>query len=261
MTPPTALNIRETLLRAIEEQSPRSPIDSSLQSGSILQAAARALGAAFNTELEQALLTQWHELFRTGYLAWGFNIANPNPPFCHVTDRGRAALERLSHDPANPSGYLRHLNSAAHLNPVATSYISEALDCYVSSSHKAAAVMVGAAAESLVIELRDLLLERLRSADQTLPRNLDDWRVKTILNSLRSYFDSVQRQFPEKLREEYESYWSAFTQQIRATRNEAGHPTSVQPIEPEAVHASLLIFPELAKLANKLRDWVATNVR
>lgn len=261
MPPPTALNIRETLLEIIAEQSPRSAIDSSLQSSTILNAAARALGAAYNTELEQALLTQWHELFRTGYLAWGFNIANPDPPFCHVTDRGRAALERLSHDPGNPSGYLRHLNSATQLNPIAASYLSEALDCYVSSSHKAAAVMVGAAAESLVIELRDLLLERLRIADKTPPRNLDDWRVKAILNSLRSYFDRVQSQFPEKLREEYEAYWSAFTQQIRATRNEAGHPTSVHPIEPEAVHASLLIFPELAKLTNKLREWVTTNVR
>ena len=219
MPAPSAPAIRETLLGIIAEQIPRNPIDANLQAGSILNEAARALGAVHNVELEQALLTQWHELFRTGYLAWGFNIANPNPPFCHVTDRGRLALERLSRDPGNPGGYLRHLSSLAQLNPVSASYLTEALDCYVSSSYKAAAVMVGAASESIVIELRNLLLERLTSTGQTLPRNLEDWRVKTILNALRAYFDGVQRQFPEKLREEYDAYWSAFTQQIRATRN------------------------------------------
>ena len=32
----------------------------------------------------------------------------------------------------------------------------------------------------------------------------------------------------------------------------AGHPVSVEPVTPEEVHASLLIFPELAALAGQL---------
>jgi hypothetical protein len=62
------------------------------------------------------------------------------------------------------------------------------------------------------------------------------------------------------LREEFEAYWPAFTQQIRATRNEAGHPTSVDPVTADAVHASLLIFPELARLAKRLELWVKNDL-
>jgi hypothetical protein len=53
--------------------------------------------------------------------------------------------------------------------------------------------------------------------------------------------------------------WPAFTQQIRTARNEAGHPTSVDPITPETVHALLLIFPELAKLGSELKSWVSQH--
>jgi hypothetical protein len=69
-------------------------------------------------------------------------------------------------------------------------------------------------------------------------------------------FDSQKSGFPSALRDEYEGYWTAFTQQIRAARNEAGHPSSVDPISPQTIHGSLLIFPELLKLADKLKTWV-----
>jgi hypothetical protein len=39
------------------------------------------------------------------------------------------------------------------------------------------------------------------------------------------------------------------------TRNDAGHPKSVQPVAEEAVHASLLIFPLFAALIGDLAKW------
>jgi hypothetical protein len=63
-----------------------------------------------------------------------------------------------------------------------------------------------------------------------------------------------------ELRESFEAYWAAFAQQIRTVRNDAGHPTSVDPVTPDTVHASLLIFPELARLASGLSHWVATDL-
>jgi hypothetical protein len=49
-----------------------------------------------------------------------------------------------------------------------------------------------------------------------------------------------------KLWEQVEAYWPAFMQQIRAVRNDAGHPAALDPTTPESVHASQLIFPEFA---------------
>jgi hypothetical protein len=39
---------------------------------------------------QQAILTCWHDLFRDGFLSWGFDLDNPDPPFFHLPDRGEA---------------------------------------------------------------------------------------------------------------------------------------------------------------------------
>lgn len=250
------IDIRGTLLTVISEQHPKGRTDGSLQTGSVLRETGKRIGAAFNLELEQALLTQLHDLFRTGYLAWGYNLSNPSPPFCHVTERGRQLLEKLSRDPGNPVGYRSHLYAIAKISSVARSYVEEGLECYVAGLYKASAVMVGAASESMLLELRVLLRDKLTTLGWNLPRDLDDWRVKRVLDSMQRFFSHQKANLGPELKEEFEAYWAAFAQQIRAVRNEAGHPSSVDPVTPEAVTASLLILPELAKLQNKLAAWV-----
>lgn len=227
-----------------------------LQQNSVLEAVSRTLGANNNRDFEEAVLTQWADLFRTGLLAWGLDISNPNPPFFHLTERGRQVLQNLTRDPSNPAGYLRHMASVARLEPVAMSYLSEGLECYVAGLFKAAAVMVGGAAESMILTLRDITVQKLESLQRPIPSNLSDWRIKTIFDALRSFFETNATRFDRELREAFEAYWPAFAQQIRVTRNDAGHPTSVDPVTPDAVQASLLIFPELAKIINSLSLWV-----
>lgn len=260
MTQPPGPTVREALLAAIEA---RQPYGQTLQSTSVLKAAAEKLGALHNLELEQAILTEWGELFRTGLVAWGLNLMSPDAPHFHLTGRGRQALKNWTRDPSNSAGYLRHTNSIAKLDGVALSYLREGLDCYVAGFYKAAAVMVGAAAEKIVLDLRDLTVEKLTSVKVPVPRGLEieQWRVKTVSDALRRFFDSHKgkkdSQLGLDLSEAFEGYWSAFTVQIRAARNDAGHPSSVDPVTPDVVHSSLLIFPELARLANRLGQWIA----
>jgi hypothetical protein len=137
MTQPSTPSIREVLLTEIKAQEPTGYSGQTLQQKGVLDAAARKLGANQNQELQQAILTQWGELFRTGLLAWGLNLANPNSPFFHLTERGRQALQNVTRDPSNPVGYLRHLASIATLEPVAMSYLAEGLECYVAGLFKA----------------------------------------------------------------------------------------------------------------------------
>jgi hypothetical protein len=40
-----------------------------------------------------------------------------------------------------------------------------------------------------------------------------------------------------------------------------GHPVSVDPVTPDTVHASLLIFPELATLAEALFQWTVHGAK
>jgi hypothetical protein len=260
MAQPVRPDIREVLLAEIKAQQPTGSGMQSLQQSSVLGAAARKLGANHNPDFEQAILTQWSELFRTGLLAWGLNLSNPNPPFFHLTERGMQALQNVSRDPLNPAGYLRHLASVATLEPVAMSYLMEGLECYVAGLFKAAAVMVGGAAESVILELRNVTVRKLTLLNTPVPRGMEDWRIRTVSEALRAFFEAHTANFTRELREPFEAYWSAFAQQIRATRNDAGHPVSVDPVTPDTVHASLLIFPELARLANNLSRWVSDDL-
>ena len=191
-------------------------------------------------------------LFRNGILYWGYNLSNPNPPFCHVTDHGRKVLKNISRDPSNPDGYKAYLLNKVNLDPISSSYIEEALKTYNSDCIKASSVMVGAAAERLVLNIKESLLSRLNSIGATIPRNLRDWRIKKILNTIETIIRERKKNILNSLFESFEAYWPAFTHQIRTVRNESGHPVSIQPVTFDRVHASLLIFPELGDLADKL---------
>lgn len=248
-------DIRAVVLEVVDDLTRKYD---NLQSGSVLQEANRRL-ARRDRSAEQALLTVFYDLFRTGYLSWGHDLPNPNPPFFHVTALGRQALALRSRDPANPDGYLAHLRTRAAIGPVTDSYITEALNTFNAACFKATAVMVGAAAESLVLGVRDALLARLQALGHSAPGGLTDWRVKRILGSLETMIAARKAALPVPLFERFEANWPAFTHQIRTARNEAGHPVTVDPVTAEEVHGSLLIFPELATLAKQVEEWIGTN--
>lgn len=197
-----SINMREILLTAISETLAEGY---SLQTVSILRNAGEKIGRS--KQSQEALLTAWHDLFRTGYLAWGSDLANPNPPFFHLTEQGRKVLMQISRDPGNPEGYLNHLHSVAKLSPIAESYLNEGLDCYVRDLHKAGAVMIGAASEAMALNLRDIVVGSVKTSGESLPRGLEDWQVKKVLTALKSFFDERKKQMDPSLRDEFEAYW------------------------------------------------------
>ena len=73
---------------------------------------------------------------------------------------------------------------------------------------------------------------------------------------IKELFDARQSDFPRDLWDNYNAFWNAFTHIIRTIRNDAGHPISIDPVTEEIVHSSLLLFPEVSKLASKLKEWV-----
>ena len=47
--------------------------------------------ARLDLEIQQAILTCWHDLFREGALSWGYDLDNPDPPFFHIPENRSAA--------------------------------------------------------------------------------------------------------------------------------------------------------------------------
>jgi hypothetical protein len=249
-----ANKLRSELLDAIKDAA-KGP-SHNLQAGTIL---GKFHSSFPNIEREQALLTLWHDLFRTGYLAWGYNLENAEPPFFHLTEKGRRWLEHFSRDPVNPAGYLAYVATQAKLNPVALAYLEEAVKTYNNDCIKSSVVMTGAAAECIALDLRDVLATKLRGLGQKVPTNLEDQRIKRVLDEMEHLIEMKKADMPPKLRDAFESHWAAVVHQIRRARNEAGHPKNIESMEDETAHASLLIFPELAKLYSELSSWVSNS--
>lgn len=258
--------IKITLLKLINEKDAGH---GSLHSGSILNEIAAVLrggGGAYGSAMmnqfapgsstgiaDVEVLTIFYDLFRTGHLSWGLNFNNPEPPWFHVTEKGKKALQQLSRDPSNPEGYLAYLKSNSTINSISESYVHEALETFNNNCYKSTVVMIGCAVESLVLELRDDLAGKMNQLNKPPSADLMSWKVKKILDAFEK---EVLPKLNGKLKESFEGNWTAFTSQIRMSRNEAGHPNSIEPVREEDVHASLLIFPQLANLFSQLKVWI-----
>jgi hypothetical protein len=249
-------SLQKVLLEVLNEMGNQGP--GQFQQNSVLSEASKRLQLR-GMELEQVLLTYWYDLFRNGYLAWGYNLTNPDPPFCHLTEQGRRALRNLSHDPANPDGYLAYIDEIGRLNPIADSYIREALKSYNSDCIKATAVLVGIAMEIILLELRDVLVEKIKSNGHTPKKELLDWRTKIVIDELTINLESRKSDMPRQNIESLDALWAAMTYQIRTTRNDAGHPKDIATVSAETVHGSLLIFPELYKFVCSLKNWIISK--
>jgi len=61
------------------------------QQSAVLSEVASTFGGNMHTrldiDLQEAILTCWHDLFRDGSLSWGCNLDNPGPPHFHIPDR------------------------------------------------------------------------------------------------------------------------------------------------------------------------------
>lgn len=174
----------------------------------------------------------------------------------HLSEHGVDALNSVDRDPSNRRGYLAAI--APHLKDqeIALSYLDEALDTYNKGNVRAAAVMLGCAVEALSLSLRARAKARIATNGGAAPTQLDDWRIAKVLRALEQQLDSRVAAMPRHLRERYESFWTAWTGLFRMTRNDAGHPKSIEPVSRDAVHGQLLLLHEHARLVSELGAWV-----
>ena len=78
----------------------------------------------------------------------------------------------------------------------------------------------------------------------------------TVFTAIKSILDKHINSMPSTLRDEYNAYWPALNEQIRRTRNDAGHPENISFFTFEDVHASLLLFPNVARLTTHLLNFI-----
>ncbi len=201
-----------------------------------------------------------NELFRSGVLAWG-NLevsSNSDTPHFYVTDQGKKSLEAYDRDPRNPNGYLAHLKSIGELDEAELSYAEEAAWSFTSCRHRAAAVMIGVAAESLILRLAEEIADGKLGSDK-LKAALKGISIKLVLRELMTIFQSQRpalKQYDDRLETRLlDGKWTAFTETIRLSRNDAGHPNPLGTTTEQDVYESLVLFPDLAVLVRDVRKW------
>jgi len=257
---PTPHELREMILQIAHEREPHPQTDAALDSGTVLQELRHRIGNAAGPQVEKWALSAFHDLMRTGHFAWGHDFTNCYPPKFHITPRGAAVIENLSRDPGNPRGYLQYVHSVARLSDVAAAYLEEGVACYIDGRFRAAAVMLGAGAESMLLEVRDVTVARLTATQQQAPAALNDWKPKTVLDALAAHLGAKRNAMPHELREAFEAHFLSIAGTIRVARNDAGHPATIAPVTEESVHASFLQFSTLAAHYTQLGEWIRTSL-
>jgi hypothetical protein len=232
--------------------TPREIIKQALKDLNLQQNAA----AHEHLAAREALLTCWHDLFLSGNLAWDMG-ENGVIGQCFVTKRGREMLKHLSRHPSNPAGYLEYLKQGATIGAITQGYVEEALMAYNACCYKAAAVMIGAANERIILDLRDAAVKALTDRGKNVPPVLKkDQFIKPVHAALKKTLEAHKSSMTNALRESFEAHWDPLVHQIRAGRNDAGHPSSLNPVTPEYVSSMMHSFQDCARLATELTDWI-----
>lgn len=232
--------------------------EGTLASGHVIDQVCRQLNIR-GPRQQQVVITAFYNLFLRGIVSFGRAANQPEPAWIHLTEHGRNTLENVSRDPANPAGYKSYIDPFVPEGTVARSYVEEALATYGTGCNKAAAVMIGAASEALILELRDKLVAKMNSLSVTIPKKMKSWQIKTALTAVQDELAKKTKDMPRELAERFDAFMGGFANQLRMSRNEAGHPKSIEPVTRDTVHASLLMFPEIAKLTHDLKAWITAS--
>jgi len=251
---PTYADARKAILDVLNEIQNSS--DKAFGREHVIKKAAESLGQWGDRHGGRLLMDAWDDLYRAGVVSYGLNMSNLGFGWAHLTEHGVATVKSGERDPSNPTAYAATVDPFIKDNAIAVSYLREALDTYIKGSVKAAAVMLGCTAEALTLALRDKLKAKINANAGTPPSGLDDWRISVVLRTTEGLLDQRVKDMPRPMRERYESYWSSYTGLFRMTRNDAGHPTSIDPVTRETIHASLLLFHEHARLCHELSTWI-----
>ena len=181
---PDYLTVKITLCQIIDQNNKRG---GTLQAETILSTALNQICQEYGgqrNQNEKVLKRVYADLLRNGEITSGIGISNMSPSFFEVTDKGDETFEYLNRDPGNPQGYLEHLSEKAEIDNITKSYLNEALQTYNANCFKAAAVMLGCASERLILNLAEILVEKIKGKGDEPPKKLTGWMISQRIDGI-----------------------------------------------------------------------------
>jgi hypothetical protein len=143
-----------------------------------------------------------------------------------LSDRGVQAATNQSWEPRDPPRYLARLKERAPaLDPVALTYVHEALLAFNAQCYLATSVMLGVAGEQVFTRIADAFAAAAGSDGEQLRKLLDNPRSSYFqrFTDFRKRLEPHRADLPEGLADNLTL--DAVADLLRVTRNAAGHPT------------------------------------
>lgn len=195
-----------------------------------------------------------------GILVPGHNSSNPNLPFFSLTEYGESVISSPDPVPYDPDGYLNHLRTIApHLDPIATTYVREGLDCFARGNYTASTVMLGVGSENLILELAEALQQALPEPEATgMRKSIEKDRISRIYKDFKKYLGPHVKLMPPNLTDGLDYLLDSVFTIIRMHRNEAGHPTGKM-LDRLTALGLFSIFPFYCERISKLVDHLRNN--
>lgn len=190
------------------------------------------------------------QLIVQGVLVPGvYGDAQTNWPFFFITEYGRTCVEAEAGAPYDPDGYLARIKEESpNIDDVVLLYLTEGLQCFLRFNYIASAVMVGVAAEKVILNLIDSFASAMSdpSKANTFRHKTQNATIKTQFDELTKQLYPLRKQLPSELSKDLETYLDGIFNLIRSYRNEAGHPSGNE-IPRQIAYANLQLFRHFSK--------------
>lgn len=191
----------------------------------------------------------------------GDSTHQSNLPWIQVTEWGKACLAKGEYVPYDAGVFLSRIRSQIpNLDQTVDLYLKEALNSFRSGAYLAVGVMTGVASERILVVLRDAILGSIQQDDRKrkLMDATENQTAKRIYQEIRKRIDPIRERLPAELQDSIGTELEGVFQEVRRTRNDAGHPTG-RVIERGEAFALLQLFPVYARSAYALMDWLKAN--
>jgi hypothetical protein len=221
-------------------------------------------GSQFLNDEEKSLVMEvvW-SLIIQGILIPGLNDSNQGWPFLRLTEYGRRCVEEDRILPHDPDGFLRDFHrEVGHADPTIVEYLTESLQCYIHGLYRSAAVMLGGASEQAVLLLIESYTESVADSNAKRAFQVSTGKTQSIYRKYELFeqrFSGLKQQMPRELTDNVDSQLRGVFDLIRASRNDAGHPAMVTPVNRDAVYSHLRLFTPYCKKINGLIAWFTAN--
>ena len=203
------------------------------------------------------------DLVNEGVLYWGINKGQAGPPFFKISRMGKKVLEHGYPQPYDPDGYLKGLKQEIpNLDGLVEAYLAESLQAYLRGLMLASSVMLGVASErmfNILVEVFTAAIEDDGEKAQ-FKKSLKGKRLKQRFDKFKSVTNRYKKgkDFPQELREDWETQLEFIFTIIRNCRNDSGHPTG-KIISRGRVFNNLVLFSDYCKSIYRTIDYFEGN--